>query len=160
MNNSARTVIGTKTHLGGGKLSFGKAILTLTSVVTMVSPYLADFNRTHVFNPEWTPHAKFHNGQTMGTGAALGAAALLALWKRGDFSRGRLEVAAASASLYWLTQASALLYPGAKMLDADGDRPANNKGPQWAIFSGILAMNAWAYRSEIRKILRGVDVKV
>lgn len=132
--------------------SFGRILMTATSVITIVSPYLADFNRSHVFNPNWPPHAKFHNGQTMSMGAALGGSALVALWKRGEFSRNRLDAAATFASIYWLTQASAVLYPGSKMLDADGDKPASNKAPQWAIFGGILALNLVAYRSERRRL--------
>ncbi|AJT43171.1 hypothetical protein UM93_14800 [Psychromicrobium lacuslunae] len=128
--------------------------MTATSVFTMVSPYLADFNHSHVFNPKWTPHAKFHNGQTMSMGAALGASALVALWKRGEFTRNRLDAATTFASLYWLTQASAVLYPGSKMLDAIDDKPASNKAPQWAIFGGILALNLVAYRSERRGLRR------
>lgn len=45
--------------------SLGRILLALVAVVTSVGGYIADWNETHVYNPRWPPHAKFHNGQTM-----------------------------------------------------------------------------------------------
>ena len=43
----------------------GKVLLSLVGLFTSTGCYFADWSDTHVFNPKWPPHAKFHNGQTM-----------------------------------------------------------------------------------------------
>lgn len=43
----------------------GKIVLTAVALFTSTGCYLADWSDTHVFNPRWPPHAKFHNGETM-----------------------------------------------------------------------------------------------
>lgn len=45
--------------------SLGRTLLGLVGVTTSVGGYIADWNETHIYNPRWPPHAKFHNGQTM-----------------------------------------------------------------------------------------------
>jgi hypothetical protein len=101
------------------------AIHTLIGLFTCIGPYLADYNETHVFNPNWTPHAKFHNGQTMSMGACLGLATLWYTWLRTPRPKGvggvrewveaeriRRGVVAVLANMYWVTQLSGFLYPG------------------------------------------------
>lgn len=86
----------------------------------MVGPYIFDWNTTHIFNPSWPPHAKFHNAQTMSMGVALSGAALYQLWRPGR-SRSSLDSATISASIYWVTQLSAGLYPGTATVDPPGE---------------------------------------
>lgn len=54
------------------KISTGKIILSLLGLFTSISPYLADWKITHIYNTDWTPHTKFHNAQTMVLGTFLG----------------------------------------------------------------------------------------
>ncbi len=61
-------------------LRIGAWIITLVALITIFGPYLADWNETHIYNPRWTPHAKFHNAQTMAFGPLLGALSLYFLW--------------------------------------------------------------------------------
>ncbi|WP_405804392.1 acetyltransferase [Streptomyces sp. NBC_00210] len=132
------------------KISTGRAMLTLTSLATMSLAYVADWNETHIYNPGWTPHAKFHNAQTMSLGAALGLVGLYALWmRRGAWSHSRLQLAAGVASLYWITQLSAIFYPGTALVD-----PPRTFAPQPALAAAILALNALAYIVERRRIGR------
>jgi hypothetical protein len=44
----------------------GKVLSSLVAAETAVGPYLADWNETHIYNPAWPPHAKFHNGDEHG----------------------------------------------------------------------------------------------
>ncbi|WFR67483.1 hypothetical protein P9139_02730 [Curtobacterium flaccumfaciens] len=62
------------------KITLGKVLLTVTALYAGAGPYVFDWNKTHIHNPDWPPHAKFHNAQTMSLGAALSAAALTAIW--------------------------------------------------------------------------------
>ena len=41
--------------------SVGRWLLSGVAAFTAVGGFLADWNRTHLFNPRWTPHAKFHD---------------------------------------------------------------------------------------------------
>lgn len=98
--------------------SAGRIILSFMGLFTMVSPYLADWNITHIYNPTWTPHAKFHNAQTMVLGAFLGFLTLYSLWFRKDIDeKQKLKEAVLLASLYWLAQLPAILFPGTKLTD-------------------------------------------
>ncbi|WAL65830.1 acetyltransferase [Amycolatopsis cynarae] len=128
-------------------MRIGRVLLSATSLTTMFGAFLADWNETHVHNPNWPPHAKFHNGQTMSMGLALGACALGSLWG-GRPSRGRLDAATAFASLYWITQLSAALYPGTALVDP----PSTRKGRQPVIAGATLALNALGYALERRRI--------
>jgi hypothetical protein len=54
-----------------GKFPVGKVLISLSAAGTLIGSYVADWNETHIHNPTWPPHAKFHNAQTMSMGAAL-----------------------------------------------------------------------------------------
>jgi hypothetical protein len=58
----------------------GKVLLSFVALVTSSGPYFFDWSKSLVFNPKWPPHAKYHNGQTMSFGLALGLATLWYLW--------------------------------------------------------------------------------
>ena len=129
---------------------WGRALISLTSLVTAVGPYRADWNETHVHNPAWPPHAKFHNGQTMSLGLALGATSLWQLWRAPGSPRASLDTGATLAALYWLTQISALAYPGSKAVDP----PATARFPQAKVAFPALAVTALGYVLERRRLTR------
>jgi hypothetical protein len=64
--------------------SFGRVILTSVATLTSVGSFLADWNRTHLFNPNWPPHAKYHDAQTILLGSLLGASGLLLPTQKGQ----------------------------------------------------------------------------
>ena len=98
--------------------SIGKLLISLVALFTAISPYLADWNETHIYNPLWLPHAKFHNAQTMVLGAFLGVLAIYCLWFRRKISeRQKLNEGAVLASLYWLAQLPAYFFPGTALTD-------------------------------------------
>lgn len=100
------------------KMSTGKIILTFLGIFTSISPYLADWNITHIYNPDWTPHAKFHNAQTMILGSFLGILTLYCVWFRSSVSdQQKLNEAVTLVSLYWLAQLPAILFPGTLLQD-------------------------------------------
>lgn len=154
-------------------VSPGKVLLSLSTLWAAIGPYVFDWNETHIYNPEWPPHAKFHNAQTMSTGVALGVAGLFTTWaRRGPWTEERLQVSTAAASLYWITQLSAVLYPGTALFDYAPDRatdagpsehperasniapaaPPRIRGPQPVVASVALAVNALAYALERRRL--------
>lgn len=104
------------------KRSTGRIILTILGLFTAISPYLADWNDTHIYNPSWPPHAKFHNAQTMVLGAFLGILTIYCTWFRNTVSlRQSLKEAVCIVSLYWLSQIPAILFPGTMLTDPQGN---------------------------------------
>lgn len=98
--------------------TIGKLLISLVAVFTAVSPYLADWNVTHIYNPAWPPHAKFHNAQTMVLGALLGVLSIYCLWLRKEIpEKQKLNEATVLASLYWLAQIPAAFFPGTALTD-------------------------------------------
>ncbi|HYO67665.1 MAG TPA: DUF6640 family protein [Archangium sp.] len=98
------------------KKLLGRLILSLVAVLTSVSPYVADWNDTHIYNTYWPPHARFHNAQTMVFGALAGLLSLAFLW-RPKAERIHLQVGALFAAIYWVTQMPAILFPGTAFTD-------------------------------------------
>lgn len=131
--------------------SLGKVLISFVAAETAAGPYLADWNATHIHNPTWPPHAKFHNGQTMSLGLGLALATIWQLWRPHDTPRdaGRaLDAASLTASLYWLTTTSALVYPGAKAVDP----PGNGRFPQWKFVVPSLALVVVGHGLERRRL--------
>jgi hypothetical protein len=107
------------------KLLTGRVILTVIAVGTIVSPYIADWNATHIYNPLWPPHAKFHNAQTMVMGVMLGISGLFFLWRRrGDGAD--LVPAIVLIALYWVSQLPAFLFPGVAWTDPNLLQPGQS----------------------------------
>jgi uncharacterized protein DUF6640 len=139
----------TMTGLTLKKFPLGKVLISLSAVGTMVGAYIADWNETHIHNPLWPPHAKFHNAQTMSMGTALGLATLYHLWKPGR-SRASLDSATIIASLYGITQLSAVFYPET----ASVDPPGEDNWPQLKFTLPSLGMILLGYLTERHRITR------
>ncbi len=39
--------------------NIGKMLISLAAIITAVAPFLADWNDSHLFSPQWSPHARF-----------------------------------------------------------------------------------------------------
>lgn len=104
-------------------LRTARLLLTLVATVTIVSPYIADWNATHIYNPRWPPHAKFHNAQTMVLAALLGLSALGCIWRSRIASRSTLFTGLMFDGLYWVSQALAFVFPGVAWTDPNLLKP-------------------------------------
>ena len=105
------------------RTTWGRVLLTGNAVLAAVGGFLADFNKTHLFNPRWPPHAKFHDGQTMAIGVLLGATSAWFAWRPGGDAKTNIAAAAiAGGTLYW-SQALANLFPGVAWTDPDLLKP-------------------------------------
>lgn len=133
------------------RVGVGKVVVSVVAVVTGAGPFVFDWNATHIHNPAWPPHAKFHNAQTMSLGAGLAAATLVQLWRparSAEQARTAVDGAAVTAGLYWVTQASALAYPGAKAVDPPGEAFF----PQAVFALPCLALVALGWALERRRL--------
>ena len=75
--------------------------------------------RQHLRNPNWPPHAKFHNGQTMLMGIISGALSLVVLFGSHPLTLPRFLIAAAIASTYFVAMALAPAFPGTDWIDPE-----------------------------------------
>lgn len=96
----------------------GHRLLVGVAIITTLSGYAIDWNRTHLYNPRWTGHAKFHDAQAILHGSLSGGSALLLLQTRGD-RRQRLRVACALLAIFWLSMAGSILLPNTAQADPD-----------------------------------------
>ena len=62
-----------------------KAIATTFSIIlyAIAVPFL-EINDTHVFNPDWTPHARIHEVWQLITNSSIGVFCLWLIWKKKD----------------------------------------------------------------------------
>ncbi len=97
----------------------GRRLLQAVAALTAVGGFLADWNRTHLFNPGWPPHARFHDAQTILLGSFLGAGGLYFLRGSGGRRDRNLALGALLPSLFWVSQAGSFLFPGAEGLEAE-----------------------------------------
>lgn len=134
-------------------LSPGRILLALVGVVSGTGCFIADWNETHIYNPNWPPHAKFHNGQTMSMGVCLGLSTIYYALRPNSsptLAKESLFTATIFASMYWATQASALMYPGAKSYDPE----FGTGNPQLYIDAVLLSCVTAGYLLESKRIAK------
>jgi hypothetical protein len=59
-----------------------RILLSVVLVSTAVVSVAVDWNVTHLFNPEWHPHAKFHDAVMLWLLSGMSIMALWLLWRR------------------------------------------------------------------------------
>ena len=74
------------------KLLAAKILLTLSAIQFGFVPPFVDFTESHVFHPEWPPHARFHLVWLLASGALFAAYVIGAIW----FSRSSSAIRQAS----------------------------------------------------------------
>ncbi|PFH61275.1 hypothetical protein XA68_17788 [Ophiocordyceps unilateralis] len=117
----------------------GKILLTIDAIGLAVGPVIADMNETHMYNPRWPPHAKFHNAQTITLAALLGLLILYFTWRNSSnpsLRRESTKSAMIFGSIYWIAGCCAQLFPGADGLDPEFGGPGF---PQLKIFLFFLS---------------------
>jgi Family of unknown function (DUF6640) len=97
--------------------NIGKLLISLAAILTAVIPYLADWNDSHLFSPQWSPHARFHGVVSVGMTTILSSVALWLLWRRSPDEDTAVTVAAAIPVAYWGPFFLAPLVPGTAVED-------------------------------------------
>jgi hypothetical protein len=131
-------------------LTPGRSLMMFTNLFLCSGAYIADWSVTHVLNPRWPPHAKFHNGQTMTSSLLYTAATAYYLYRNQPNKQTQSEslfAAAIIGSFYSVSGLSAILYPGSLGID-----PEFGEGfPQLYIFGAPLILNWVGYWLESRR---------
>lgn len=92
-------------------------ILKFVAGAEIVAGFLVDWNRTHLFNPKWTPHAKFHDALSISMASMNGVLALYLLEKKS--LSDPVKLAAMVLAVPCLAMGMAYAFPGAKGLEAE-----------------------------------------
>ena len=100
-------------------MSTGRRILRVVAGATAMGGFIMDWNRTHLFNPAWPPHARFHNAQTITLGALLGGAGLMALHGSGDDPLEKTAAGALLPAFFWASMGASFAYPGTGGLQSE-----------------------------------------
>ncbi len=107
-------------------MRISRLVLTGAAIGTIVGTGRADINRTHMFNPGWPPHAKFHSAAGWGTIAGLQLFALWLLWRPGR-PPAQVNAAVTTAAVLpvtaWVPFFFALALPGTAVEDEPGHLP-------------------------------------
>lgn len=61
-----------------------KIFISAITVFYGFVPAFADLNETHLFNPLWSEHARFHGAWFLAFGAGVSLTALFLIWRRND----------------------------------------------------------------------------
>jgi Family of unknown function (DUF6640) len=98
----------------------GKLILSFVLVVGAVVATAVDWNATHLFNPAWHPHARFHDAMFLLFLDATSLIVLWLLWRPSKEPDVGLKVAALFAAAAWTPffYIEALI-PGTSLLASD-----------------------------------------
>jgi hypothetical protein len=96
-----------------------RILFTVMGILLPLGSHFEDYSKTHIFNPLFTPHAKFHVGQTLMFSILLGVLMIFFAWRKTTDRLGAVLAATSFAALYWVAQAGAILYPGTAAFDPE-----------------------------------------
>lgn len=107
-------------------MRISRLVLSGAAIGTILGTGRADLNRTHVFNPDWPPHARFHGAAGWGTVTGSQLLALWLIWHPGRGSTERdlaIKTAALLPTIAWIPFFPALATPGTSVEDQPGQLP-------------------------------------
>jgi hypothetical protein len=107
-------------------MRISRLVLTGAAIGTIIGTGRADLNDTHVFNPRWPPHARFHGVAGWGTVTGAQLLALWLLWRPGERPAERelaVKIAALLPAISWVPFFFAVSMPGAAVEDEAGHLP-------------------------------------
>jgi small-conductance mechanosensitive channel len=130
-----------------------RVLFTLATLGWAAVTVLADFNKTHATNPQWTPHARFHVVWQILSYVGFGLVALALIWWPGPYGAERLYFVALMGAVvygaFFLALLTMSLYGGAAY-DQNGYLPFKAPVPLFAknwdlnitVFSGLVVILA------------------
>ncbi|KAI3320860.1 hypothetical protein HD806DRAFT_220357 [Xylariaceae sp. AK1471] len=132
----------------------GRILLTIDGLMLLFGAPIADYNHTHMLNPNWPPHAKFHNGQTINLSVLLGLATMYYTWRSAPTPTLKQEfmlISAFTGSIYWIAGMAAILYPGTMGLDPEFGGPGFPQAPLFAFAAVCGLFGSWLNASSAIK---------
>jgi hypothetical protein len=103
-----------------------RILLTLVTFGYAFGTVIADFNKTHATNPQWTGHARFHVVWQISSYVGFGLLALALIWWPGAYALERLYLVALMAGIVYAAFFVAVLTMpvyGGRAYDDNGYQP-------------------------------------
>ena len=129
---------------------YAKVLLGLAVIGSCIAFAAADlFNRLHLFNPDWPPHARFHNAMQGTTLFLVSLASFTAL--SGPLTWPKAELAALSPITFWLGLFVAWCVPGTSVY---ASKALQDRRLPWnilvaAVFLLLTATGLWFARTSM-----------
>ena len=121
-----------------------QGFMSLLWLMVAWGPINADFNDTHLFHPDWLPHARLHMMTVFTTAVALALFGLYLVWGPTASRRERLQLSAVVGLLYVLGLIVASLtmpwYGGSLVWDDATPRAASLEDANLVVFLGTGAV--------------------
>ena len=92
------------------------------AIFTFIPPVVDILTPTHIFNPDWVAHARFHTMWAIFSASAVGLLALWFLWRRADGFHVAGAISSCVLGAFMLAALTMPLYGGA-LTDANGVTP-------------------------------------
>lgn len=108
--------------------TFVRATLTVLLIATSVVSVLVDWNDSHVFHPDWHPHARFHDIVLLLFLVGLSLLAIWLLWRKGAEPSIAVVVAMGILLCFWGSFFAAAAIPGSSPVAHVGEEPARLLG--------------------------------
>ncbi len=131
----------------------GRSLLTFAVAVFPAINVLADWNKTHIFNPTWPPHARFHAADMSVIVWSISAIAIWLLWRRSTEPEVGIKVALLISLALWSPFLYVtLLVPGTSLAVGPTPPALQHKiagmmiEPQVVLAILFLLLTAWGYR--------------
>jgi hypothetical protein len=90
------------------RILIARILFTLMTAGYAALTVIADFNKTHATNPEWTPHARFHVVWQILSYVGFGLLALALIWWSGPLAVKRLYLVALMGAIVYAAFFAAL----------------------------------------------------
>ena len=88
-----------------------KILITLATIFYGIMPVIADLSDSHLLNPSWMPHAKFHLVWLLSTNSLFALFALYLIWiENKAFQAGLIGIIVTSG--FWIAALTRDLYGG------------------------------------------------
>lgn len=92
---------------------FSRTVDFITRICTTIAAIIGfQWNTTHVFNPDWHPHTRFHAVQLIGFVITFSLISLWPVWQQSPEPRIGTAAAAVVPCIFWGGEFYAMLVPG------------------------------------------------
>lgn len=128
-----------------------KYLISLCALITVILPSIMDLNNTHMTNPLWAPHARFHWSIQWYSITLLNGIALYLLWGRYEDAGSRLATMMAGLCpiLFWGSFFPSLFMPGTSPWP-DGMEPFSVLPPNVYVAAIITFLSGFGIWMDLR----------
>ncbi len=127
-----------------GSLRTSRVLITIVTLMYGIIPPLVDLTDTHVFHPDWTPHARFHMVWLLVTNSGFAILALYLMWMSRLDAQFRMRAGGIIGLIvlggFFVSALTSRVYGGSLADPVGGVPPIMGIDANLAIFSPMLAI--------------------